>query len=250
MILGKTNLSEWANFRSFESVSGWSGRGGQTNNPYGIARNPCGSSSGSAAAVSSNFAAVSFGTETDGSIVCPANANGVVGMKPTVGLTSRPASCRSRTRKTRSVRTAATWPTLPWRWAWCRAELSMAAIRRPAAFRWDGRAGSRAHEHSHDYTQFLNPHGLQGARLGVTRVGLSGFDPTCRRRQSVLDAFEAARHGNDRRRAPRSSTWTRRVSCFPRRRRPASSWCCASSSATTCRRTSPRVREFRWRAGP
>ena len=89
VILGKTNLSEWANFRSFESVSGWSGRGGQTNNPYGIARNPCGSSSGSAAAVSSNFAAVSFGTETDGSIVCPANASGVVGLKPTVGLTSR-----------------------------------------------------------------------------------------------------------------------------------------------------------------
>jgi amidase len=89
VILGKTNLSEWANFRSFESISGWSGRGGQTNNPYGIARNPCGSSSGSGAAVSANFAAVSFGTETDGSIVCPANANGVVGIKPTVGLTSR-----------------------------------------------------------------------------------------------------------------------------------------------------------------
>ena len=89
VILGKTNLSEWANFRSFESISGWSGWGGQTNNPYGIDRNPCGSSSGSGAGVSSNFAAVSFGTETDGSIVCPANANGVVGLKPTVGLTSR-----------------------------------------------------------------------------------------------------------------------------------------------------------------
>ena len=94
VILGKTNLSEWANFRSFESVSGWSGRGGQTNNPYGIARNPCGSSSGSAAGVSANFTTVSFGTETDGSIVCPANANGVVGIKPTVGLTSR-AGCSS-----------------------------------------------------------------------------------------------------------------------------------------------------------
>ena len=89
VILGKTNLSEWANFRSFESISGWSGWGGQTNNPYGIDRNPCGSSAGSAAAVSSNFTSVSFGTETDGSIVCPANANGVVGLKPTVGLTSR-----------------------------------------------------------------------------------------------------------------------------------------------------------------
>src|SRR5882762_44401 len=89
VILGKTNLSEWANFRSFESTSGWSGRGGQTNNPYGLDRNPCGSSSGSAAAASANFAAVSLGTETDGSIVCPGNANGVAAIKPTVGLTSR-----------------------------------------------------------------------------------------------------------------------------------------------------------------
>src|SRR5258708_7109559 len=89
VILGKTNLSEWANFRSNFSISGWSAVGGQTHNPYGIDRNPCGSSSGSGAAASANFAAVSFGTETDGSIVCPANANGVVGIKPTVGLTSR-----------------------------------------------------------------------------------------------------------------------------------------------------------------
>src|SRR5262249_54121979 len=89
VILGKTNLSEWANFRSFEAVSGWSGVGGQTHNPYGLDRNPCGSSSGSGAAVSAHFTAVSLGTETDGSIVCPGNANGVVGIKPTVGLTSR-----------------------------------------------------------------------------------------------------------------------------------------------------------------
>src|SRR5438046_7402765 len=89
VILGKTNLSEWANFRSFFSTSGWSGRGGQTHNPYGIDRNPCGSSSGSGAAPSANFAAASFGSETDGSIVCPGNANGVVALKPTVGLVSR-----------------------------------------------------------------------------------------------------------------------------------------------------------------
>ena len=89
VILGKTTLSEWANFRSFESISGWSGRGGQAHNPYGIDRNPCGSSSGSGAAASANFATVSFGSETDGSIVCPGNANGVVALKPTVGLTSR-----------------------------------------------------------------------------------------------------------------------------------------------------------------
>src|SRR3989475_7836535 len=89
VILGKTNLSEWANFRSFFSSSGWSGRGGLTHNPYSVDRNACGSSSGSAAAVAANFAAVSVGSETDGSIVCPANVNSVVGIKPTVGLTSR-----------------------------------------------------------------------------------------------------------------------------------------------------------------
>ena len=89
VILGKTNLSEWANFRSFESTSGWSGRGGQANNPYALDRNPCGSSAGSGAAASANFATVSLGSETDGSIVCPGNANGVVALKPTVGLVSR-----------------------------------------------------------------------------------------------------------------------------------------------------------------
>ncbi len=89
VLLGKTNLSEWANFRSSGSSSGWSGRGGQTRNPYVLDRTPCGSSSGSGAAVSANFAAITIGTETDGSIVCPAGINGVVGIKPTVGLWSR-----------------------------------------------------------------------------------------------------------------------------------------------------------------
>src|SRR5437588_12483441 len=89
VILGKTNLSEWANFRSFYSTSGWSGRGGLTGNPYSLDRNACGSSSGSAAAAAANFATVSLGSETDGSIVCPANVNSVVGLKPTVGLVSR-----------------------------------------------------------------------------------------------------------------------------------------------------------------
>src|SRR5256712_3747836 len=89
VILGKTNLSEWANFRSFFSSSGWSGRGGLTHNPYSLDRKACGSSSGSAAAGSSNFSAVSHGPQTDGSILCPANVNSVVGIKPTVGLTSR-----------------------------------------------------------------------------------------------------------------------------------------------------------------
>jgi amidase len=89
IILGKTNLSEWANFRSTRSSSGWSGRGGQTRNPYVLDRSPCGSSSGSGAAVSANFAALAIGTETNGSIVCPSSTNGVVGIKPTVGLVSR-----------------------------------------------------------------------------------------------------------------------------------------------------------------
>src|SRR5213082_496983 len=89
VILGKTNLSEWANFRSTASSSGWSGRGGQGRNPYVLDRTPCGSSSGSASAIAANLAAVSLGTETDGSILCPASSNGVVGIKPTVGLTSR-----------------------------------------------------------------------------------------------------------------------------------------------------------------
>ncbi|MFN0150090.1 MAG: amidase family protein [bacterium] len=89
VILGKTNLSEWANFRSTHSTSGWSGRGGQTRNPYALDRNPCGSSSGSGAAIAASLCAVAVGTETDGSIVCPATMNGIVGIKPTLGLVSR-----------------------------------------------------------------------------------------------------------------------------------------------------------------
>jgi len=89
VIIGKTNLSEWANFRSTHSVSGWSGRGGQCRNPYVMDRNPCGSSSGTGAAIAANLAAVGVGTETDGSIVCPSGANSLVGLKPTLGLVSR-----------------------------------------------------------------------------------------------------------------------------------------------------------------
>src|SRR2546428_3867479 len=89
VILAKTNLSEWANIRSSHSTSGWSGRGGQTKNPYSLDRNPCGSSSGSGAAVAANLCALAVGTETDGSVVCPSSANGIVGIKPTLGLVSR-----------------------------------------------------------------------------------------------------------------------------------------------------------------
>jgi len=194
VILGKTNLSEWANFRSFESISGWSGRGGQTHNPYGIDRNPCGSSSGSGAAASANFAAVSFGSETDGSIVCPANANGVVGIKPTVGLTSRAGVVPiSHTQDTvgphgRTVADAA-------------VALSVIQSRTfdgrdPATggvpLGWQGTGKTRPKNIPTDYTKFVNPSGLQGARLGVTRVGLGGFDPFVPTPPQVLDAFEVA----------------------------------------------------------
>jgi amidase len=192
VILGKTNLSEWANFRSFESVSGWSGIGGQTNNPYGIDRNPCGSSSGSAAAASSNFSTVSFGTETDGSIVCPANASGVVGLKPTVGLTSRagivPISHTQDTFGPHGRTVADTAVALGV------VQSRTFDGRDPATggvpLGWQGRF-TRPTNIPTDYTQFLNPNGLQGAVLGVTRVGLDGFTNVTTP-QIVLDQFEAA----------------------------------------------------------
>src|SRR5713226_2181124 len=203
VILGKTNLSEWANFRSFESISGWSGRGGQTHNPYGIDRNPCGSSSGSAAAASSNFAAVSFGSETDGSIVCPGNANGVAAIKPTVGLTSRAGVVPiSHTQDTvgphgRTVADAA-------------AALGVIQSRTfdgrdPATdgvpLGWQGTGKTRpprcvgANTQGcipADYTQFVSATGLKGARLGVTRVGLNGFNPFVPTPVPVMDAIENA----------------------------------------------------------
>jgi len=193
VILGKTNLSEWANFRSFESISGWSGRGGQTNNPYGIARNPCGSSAGSAAAASSNFSTVSFGTETDGSIVCPANASGVVGIKPTVGLTSRAGIVPiSHTQDTFGIHGRYV----------ADAAVALGVVqsitfdgRDPATggvpLGWQGRF-TRPTNIPTDYTQFVNPNGLQGAKLGLTRLGLAGFDPFVPTPQSVVDAYEAA----------------------------------------------------------
>jgi amidase len=193
VILGKTNLSEWANFRSFESISGWSGRGGQTNNPYGLDRNPCGSSSGSGAAVSSNFCGVSFGTETDGSIVCPGNANGVAAIKPTVGLVSRAGVVPiSHTQDTPGPhgRTVAD------------AAVALGIIqsrtfdgRDPATdgvpLGWQGTGKQRPNNIPTDYTRFLDPNGLRGARIGVTRAGLNGFDPNVPTPQPVLDAFEA-----------------------------------------------------------
>jgi len=167
VILGKTTLSEWANFRSFFSTSGWSGRGGQCNSPYAIDRNPCGSSSGSAAAASANFTAVSIGTETDGSIVCPANHSAVVGIKPTVGLTSRAGVVPiSHTQDTigphaRTVADAAAVLT--------------AIVQRTPDPRDAATSGNR-NLIPNDYTKFLDPNGLRGARIGVAR-DFEGFSP-------------------------------------------------------------------------
>lgn len=165
IILGKANLSEWANFRSFHSSSGWSGRGGQCKNPFAPSRNPCGSSSGSAASVSANFTAVALGTETDGSIVCPSSLCGVVGIKPTVGLTSRAGVVPiSHTQDTvgphgRTVADAAT----------VLGALVGVDSRDPATSKSEGKF-------HRDYTQFLNPDGLRGARIGVVRnTGFFGY---------------------------------------------------------------------------
>jgi amidase len=158
VLLGKTNLSEWANFRSAHSTSGWSGRGGQTKNPYSSDRNPCGSSSGSGAAVAANLCAGAIGTETDGSVVCPSSANSLVGLKPTVGMIGRsgiiPIAHSQDTAgpMTRSVRDA--------------------AILLGALTGFDARdryTRASLGKSKPNYTQFLEADGLKGARLGVAR---------------------------------------------------------------------------------
>src|SRR5437660_908694 len=175
IILGKTNLSEWANFRSFFSSSGWSGRGGQCNMPYAIDRNPCGSSSGSGAAASGNLTTVSIGTETDGSIVCPPNHNGVVGIKPTVGLVSRAGIIPiSHTQDTagphaRTVMDAA-------------IVLDAIAQRTPdprdpaTSTSPIGKQGQKRPKLPASYAAFVNPNGLNGSRIGVSR-DFEGFSP-------------------------------------------------------------------------
>ena len=181
LLLGKANLSEWANFRSTRSSSGWSGRGGQCRNPYVLDRNPCGSSSGSGAAVSANLAAVAIGTETDGSIVCPSSANGIVGIKPTVGLVSRAGIIPiSHTQDTagpmaRTVRDAAV----------VLGVLAGSDPRDPAS----ADSGLRGLD---DYTPFLDPAGLRDARIGVARHLLGFHDGVDRLVEEALDAMRAA----------------------------------------------------------
>jgi amidase len=164
ILLGKTNLSEWANFRSTHSSSGWSGRGGQAKNPYVLDRNPCGSSSGSGGAVSANLCAAAIGTETDGSIVCPSSANGIVGIKPTLGLVSRagiiPIAHSQDTSgpMARTVRDAAIMLNV----------LAGIDPRDPAT--------SAGHSRGQvDYTRYLDPNGLRGARIGVARTKFFGY---------------------------------------------------------------------------
>ncbi len=156
VILGKANLSEWANFRSNVSSSGWSGRGGQTKNPYVTDRNPCGSSAGSGAAVSANFCMLAIGTETNGSIVCPSHANGVVGIKPTVGLVSRAGIIPiSETQDTagpmaRTVKDAAI----------CLGALTGIDSKDDKTITSEGNSYS-------DYTTFLKKDGLKGKKIGL-----------------------------------------------------------------------------------
>jgi amidase len=158
IILAKTNLSEWANFRGDHSTSGWSSRGGQTLNPYALDRNPCGSSSGSAVAVAANLCSVAIGTETDGSIICPSQTNGIVGIKPTLGLVSRSGIipiAHSQDTAGPMARTVTDAAVLL-------GALTGADPRDPAT------EESRGKSHT-DYTQFLDPKGIRGARIGVAR---------------------------------------------------------------------------------
>ena len=163
VILAKANLSEWANFRGRNSVSGWSGRGGLTRNPYALDRNACGSSSGSAVAVSANLCPLAIGTETNGSVICPSSINGIVGIKPTLGLVSRsgiiPISHNQDTAGPmgRTVRDAALFL----------GALTGIDPRDKATAASEGRLHA-------DYTQFLDSDGLRGARIGVWR-GAMGF---------------------------------------------------------------------------
>jgi amidase len=182
VLLAKANLSEWANIRSSHSSSGWSARGGQCRNPYVLDRNPCGSSSGSAAGVSANLGAVAVGTETDGSIVCPAGANGVVGIKPTVGLVSRAGIVPiSHTQDTAGPL--------------CRTVADAAALLTAMAGT-DPRDRATAAAAGHvapDYTRFLDPAALRGARIGVAREKFFGYsDVTDRLAAAALDAMRGA----------------------------------------------------------
>jgi amidase len=180
VILGKANLSEWANFHSTFSSSGWSGLGGQTKNPYDLSRNPCGSSSGSAVAVSAGLCVIAIGTETNGSIVCPSNNNGIVGIKPTVGLISRSGIIPiSHTQDTpgpmaRSVRDAAL----------CLGLLTGADPADPHSLESDGRSHA-------DYTQFCREDALEGLRIGFYTAPSERHFRVDRRMREAVDYLKS-----------------------------------------------------------
>ena len=182
VIIGKTNLSEWANFRSSHSTSGWSGRGGQTKNPYVLDRNPCGSSSGTGAAIAANLATIGIGTETDGSVVCPSNANSLVGIKPTLGLISRigivPISHSQDTAgpMARTVTDAAIL-------------LSVLTGIDPR----DDATKASGGKSLVDYTRALDADGLKGARIGVHRKAFGFNDAVDKLMNDCIDIIK--RHG-------------------------------------------------------
>lgn len=179
VILGKTNLSEWANIRSNHSTSGWSGRGGLTRNPYALDRNPCGSSSGTGAGISANFAAAGIGTETDGSIVCPSSVNGLAGIKPTVGLVSRsgivPISHSQDTAgpMCRTVRDAA---------------ILLSALT--GVDPEDAATSESAGKFQSDYSRYCDANGLKGARLGVARKTLGFSEKVDALMQTALEVMK------------------------------------------------------------
>jgi len=181
VILGKTNLSEWANFRSTRSSSGWSSRGGQTKNPYALDRNPCGSSSGTGSAIAASLGAIGIGTETDGSIICPSSVNGLAGLKPTVGLVSRtgiiPISVSQDTAgpMARTVSDVALLLT-------AMAGVDPGDPSGPAA---NGKIAS-------DYTAFLKADALKGKRFGVVRQAMGYHPDVDRSMAKAIDAIKAA----------------------------------------------------------
>ena len=179
VILGKTNLSEWANIRSSHSTSGWSGRGGLTRNPYALDRNPCGSSSGTGAGISANLAAAGIGTETDGSIVCPSSSNGLAGIKPTVGLVSRGGiipishSQDGAGPMCRTVRDAA---------------ILLGALT--GVDPDDSATAASAGKAQTDYAQYCDPNGLKGARIGVARKYFGFSDAVDALMEQALDVLK------------------------------------------------------------
>jgi amidase len=179
VILGKTNLSEWANIRSRHSTSGWSGRGGLTRNPYALDRNPCGSSSGTGAGISANLGAVGIGTETDGSIVCPSSSNGLAGIKPTVGLVSRSGiipishSQDGAGPMCRTVRDAA---------------ILLGALT--GVDPNDAATAASSGKSFTDYTQFCDLNGLKGSRIGVARKYFGFNDAVDSLMERALDAMK------------------------------------------------------------